>query len=100
MAPARKVLDAGSDKLRLPVDLVAGREFSADTEVHTIDGVDVPDGWMGLDVGVRTVERYADVISTAGTVFWNGPMGSFDLAPCETSARAAAESIAASDAVT
>jgi phosphoglycerate kinase len=98
--PARKVLDTGSDKLRLPVDLVAGREFAADTEVHTIDGVDVPDGWMGLDIGVRTVERYADAISTAGTVFWNGPMGAFELAPFETGTRAVAEAIAASDAVT
>jgi phosphoglycerate kinase len=98
--PARQVLDAGSDKLELPVDLVAGRAFSADTEVHTIDGVDVPDGWMGLDVGARTVERYADAIASAGTVFWNGPMGAFELAPFETGTRAVAEAIAASDATT
>jgi phosphoglycerate kinase len=98
--PARKVLDAGSDKLRLPLDLVAGREFSADTEVHTIDGVDVPDGWMGLDVGARTVDAYAEVIEHAGTVFWNGPMGAFELAPFETGTRAVAEAIAATDATT
>jgi phosphoglycerate kinase len=98
--PARQVLDAGSDKLRLPVDLVAGREFSADTEVHTIDGVDVPDGWMGLDVGVRTVDAYAGVIETAGTVFWNGPMGAFELEPFEAGTRAVAEAIAASNATT
>jgi phosphoglycerate kinase len=98
--PARKVLEAGSDKLRLPVDLVAGREFSADTEVHTIDGVDVPDGWMGLDIGVRTVEAYGEVIAGAGTIFWNGPMGAFELAPFETGTRAVAEAIAASDATT
>jgi phosphoglycerate kinase len=98
--PARKVLDAGSDKLRLPVDLIAGREFSADTEVHTIDGVDVPEGWMGLDIGARTVERYADAICTAGTVFWNGPMGAFELAPFETGTRAIAEAIAGSHSVT
>ena len=41
----------GDEKLRLPVDLVAGREFNADTESRAIDGVDVPDGWMGLDIG-------------------------------------------------
>ena len=98
--PARKVLEAGSDKLRLPVDLVAGRAFSADTEVQTIDGVDVPDGWMGLDVGVRTVDAYAEAIASAGTVFWNGPMGAFELAPFEAGTRAVAEAIAASDAVT
>jgi phosphoglycerate kinase len=98
--PARRVLDAGSDRLRLPVDLIAGREFSADTEVHTVDGVDVPAGWMGLDVGARTVDAYAEVIAGAGTVFWNGPMGAFELAPFETGTRAVAEAIAASDAVT
>jgi phosphoglycerate kinase len=98
--PARKVLDAGSDKLRLPLDLVAGRAFSADTEVHTIDGVDVPDGWMGLDIGARTVDAYATVIEHAGTVFWNGPMGAFELAPFETGTRAVAEAIAATDATT
>jgi phosphoglycerate kinase len=98
--PARKVLDAGSDKLRLPVDLIAGRAFSADTEVHAIDGVDVPDGWMGLDIGARTVEAYGAVIASAGTVFWNGPMGAFELAPFATGTRAVAEAIAASDATT
>jgi phosphoglycerate kinase len=98
--PARKVLEAGTDKLRLPVDLIAGREFSADTEVHTIDGVDVPDGWMGLDVGARTVDEYATVVENAGTVFWNGPMGAFELAPFETGTRAMAEAITATDATT
>jgi phosphoglycerate kinase len=98
--PARKVLDAGGDKLRLPVDLVAGREFSADTEVHTIDGVDVPPGWMGLDIGARTAERYATSVSSAGTVFWNGPMGAFELEPFATGTRVVAEAIAASAATT
>jgi phosphoglycerate kinase len=96
--PARRVMD--SEKLRLPVDLVAGREFSADTEVKTIDGVDVPDGWMGLDVGARTAERYADAIAKAGTVFWNGPMGAFELEPFAAGTKAVAEAIAASDATT
>jgi phosphoglycerate kinase len=98
--PARRVLDAGSDKLELPVDLVAGRAFSADTEVKTIDGVDVPDGWMGLDVGARTVDKYAGVIASAGTVFWNGPMGAFEMEPFARGTRAVAEAIAASDATT
>jgi phosphoglycerate kinase len=96
--PARRVMD--SEKLRLPVDLVAGREFSADTEVKTIDGVDVPDGWMGLDIGADTAERYADSIAKAGTVFWNGPMGAFELEPFAAGTRAVAEAIAASDATT
>ena len=73
--PARAALEKGADKLRLPTDLVAGREFSADTEVKPFDGVDVPDGSVGLDIGHSTAENYAAVIAGAGTVFWNGPMG-------------------------
>jgi phosphoglycerate kinase len=98
--PARRALDGGGDVLRLPYDLVAGREFSADTEVRPLTGVDVPDGWMGLDVGVRTAEAYATVIQRAGTVFWNGPMGAFELEPFEAGTRAVAEAIAATDATT
>jgi phosphoglycerate kinase len=96
--PARRVM--GSDKLRLPVDLIAGRAFSADTEVKAIDGVEVPDGWMGLDVGVRTAERYASTIAGAGTVFWNGPMGAFELEPFAAGTRLVAEAIAATQATT
>ena len=98
--PARKVLDAGSDKLRLPVDLIAGEAFSPDTAIKEIDGVDVPDGWMGLDVGARTAERYASVVASAGTVFWNGPMGAFELEPFAAGTRLVAEAIAASPATT
>jgi phosphoglycerate kinase len=98
--PARKVLDAGSDKLELPVDLVAGEAFDADTPVRAIDGVDVPDGWMGLDVGPKTAERYADVVRSAGTVFWNGPMGAFELEPFAAGTRAVAEAMASTSAIT
>jgi phosphoglycerate kinase len=98
--PARRALDGGGDVLRLPYDLVAGREFSADTEVRPLTGVDVPEGWMGLDVGVRTAEAYATLIHEAGTVFWNGPMGAFELEPFEAGTRAVAEAIAATDATT
>ena len=97
--PARRVLGAGGEKLRLPDDLVAGREFSSDTEVRELDGVDVPDGWMGLDVGGRTAGGYAEVIRDAGTVFWNGPMGAFELEPFAAGTRAVAEAVAESDAV-
>ena len=98
--PARRALAAGGEKLRLPSDLVAGREFSADTEVRALDGVDVPDGWMGLDIGQRTAAGYAEVIRDAGTVFWNGPMGAFELDPFAAGTRTVAEAVAESDAVT
>jgi phosphoglycerate kinase len=98
--PARRALAAGGEKLRLPSDLVAGREFSADTEARALDGVDVPDGWMGLDIGQRTAAGYAEVIRDAGTVFWNGPMGAFELDPFAAGTRTVAEAVAESDAVT
>jgi phosphoglycerate kinase len=92
--PARELLARGADKLRLPVDLVLGEAFDADTERRELDGVDVPDGWMGLDVGSRTAVAYADEIAGAGTVFWNGPMGAFELEPFAAGTRAVAEAVA------
>jgi phosphoglycerate kinase len=96
--PARQVMEDA--KLELPSDLVAGREFKADTEVRDLDEVDVPDGWMGLDVGQGTSERYAATIAGAGTVFWNGPMGAFELEPFAAGTRAVAEAMASTDATT
>jgi phosphoglycerate kinase len=92
--PARRTLEGGGDKLRLPSDLVAGRAFDADTEVQELDGVDVPDGWMGLDIGRDSAEAYASVIAEAGTVFWNGPMGAFELEPFAAGTRRVAEAMA------
>jgi phosphoglycerate kinase len=94
LEPARRVLQAGGEKLRLPVDLVCGEAFAADTPVTEVDGVDVPDGLMGLDVGPRTAQAYAEVIAAAGTVFWNGPMGAFELEPFAAGTRAVAEAVA------
>ena len=96
--PARAVMANG--KLELPTDLVAGREFKADTEVRKLDDVDVPDGWMGLDIGAGTAERYQAAIAAAGTVFWNGPMGAFELEPFAAGTRAVAEAMASTDATT
>jgi phosphoglycerate kinase len=86
--------DGSRCELMLPVDLALGRELSADTERREIDGIDVPDGWMGLDIGARTAAAYADAIAGAGTVLWNGPMGAFELAPFAAGTRAVAEAIA------
>jgi phosphoglycerate kinase len=98
LEPARKL--AGQDKIELPDDLVAGREFKADTERRELDGIDVPDGWMGLDIGEATAERYAGVIAEAGTVFWNGPMGAFELEPFAAGTKRVAEAIAAAPGTT
>jgi phosphoglycerate kinase len=100
---AREVLaqaEASKCELELPVDLVLGRSFDAETERLSIDGVEVPDGWMGLDVGPRTATAYAERIAAAGTVFWNGPMGAFELAPFAAGTRAVAEAVAAAPGTT
>ena len=84
----------------LPVDLVIGERFAEDTEALELDGLDVPDGWMGLDIGPRTAAAYSRVIADAGTVFWNGPMGAFELAPFAAGTRAVAEAVAAAPGTT
>ncbi len=91
----------GSDcELMLPVDLVLGESFDAATERREGDGVEVPDGWMGLDVGPRTAAAYAEKIAGAGTVLWNGPMGAFELEPFAAGTRTVAEVVAAAPGTT
>ena len=68
----------GSATILLPSDLVLADHFGADAAPVALDGIDVPDGMMGLDIGPRSAEAYATIIATAGTVFWNGPMGAFE----------------------
>ncbi|HKF82652.1 MAG TPA: phosphoglycerate kinase [Solirubrobacterales bacterium] len=87
-------------ELSLPVDLVLGREFSADTERKESDGVEVPEGWMGLDIGPRSAARYAEAIAGAGTVLWNGPMGAFEMEPFAAGTRRVAEAVAAAPGTT
>jgi phosphoglycerate kinase len=84
----------------LPGDLVLGREFDAATEVRHLDGTEVPDGWMGLDIGPATAHAYAERIAGAGTVFWNGPMGAFELEPFAAGTRGVAEAVAAAPGYT
>ncbi len=81
-------------ELILPVDLVIGRSFDADTERREIDAVEVPDGWMGLDIGPKSAARYAEAIAAAGTVLWNGPMGAFEMEPFAGGTRTVAEAVA------
>jgi phosphoglycerate kinase len=87
-------------ELMLPVDLVLGKSFDAATERRRSDGVEVPDGWMGLDIGPRTAAAYAEAVAAAGTLLWNGPMGAFELEPFAAGTQAVAEAVAASPATT
>ena len=59
----------------IPIDNVVGKEYNADTEYMIVDSDDIPDGWMGLDIGPKSTELFANAVKDAGTVIWNGPMG-------------------------
>ena len=94
---AKQVLpEAGEAQavLHLPEDLVLGREFDEGTEIKDLNGIDVPEGWIGLDIGTNTAAKYAKRIAGAGTVFWNGPMGAFELPPFAVGTRVVAEAVA------
>jgi phosphoglycerate kinase len=103
VAAAREALakaESSDCELVLPVDLVLGREFAADTETDELDGVEVPDGWMGLDIGPKSAALYAEAVAGAGTVLWNGPMGAFEMEPFAAGTRAVAEAVARAGATT
>jgi phosphoglycerate kinase len=89
-----------SARLELPGDLVLGDRMAEHAERRVLDGVEVPEGWMGLDIGPATATRYAGEIERAGSVFWNGPMGAFELEPFEGGTRAVAEAVARARGVT
>jgi len=84
----------------LPEDVVAAAAFDADAEARVVAWDDVPDGWLGLDIGPATRDRYAARIGKARTVFWNGPMGVFEWPPFAEGTKAVAEAVAAADAHT
>jgi phosphoglycerate kinase len=92
--------EGAEGKLKLPVDLVVADRFAADASPVAIDGVDVPQGMMGLDIGPRTAAEYAGSIASAGTIFWNGPMGAFEMEPFAAGTRAVAEAMASAPGTT
>jgi phosphoglycerate kinase len=103
VAMAARVLASAEDsraRIQLPEDLVIAERFDADAEARELDSVEVPEGWMGLDVGPRTAAAYADAIAEAGTVFWNGPMGAFELPRFAAGTRVVAEAIATAPGTT
>ncbi|MGY1772093.1 phosphoglycerate kinase [Blastococcus sp. SYSU D00813] len=91
----RRLLAEAGDRIVLPVDVVAASAFSADAETSVVDVHAIPDDRMGLDVGPRTVEAFGRELGDARTVFWNGPMGVFELAPFQAGTRGVAEAVAA-----
>ncbi|OLT38507.1 phosphoglycerate kinase [Saccharomonospora sp. CUA-673] len=93
----RRLLAEAGDKLLLPVDVVAADRFAADAATRTVPATAIEDGWMGLDIGPDSVRLFADAVGSAGTVFWNGPMGVFEMEPFAGGTRGVARSIADGD---
>ncbi|MEW6019534.1 MAG: phosphoglycerate kinase [Pseudomonadota bacterium] len=87
-------------ELLLPVDVIAADSFSQEADNKAVAADQIPDGWMGLDIGPRTISAFVDRIGEARTIFWNGPMGAFEMKPFEMGTRAIADAIAASQALT
>jgi phosphoglycerate kinase len=89
----RRLLEEAGDRIVLPVDIVCAPEFSADAPTTTVAVDAIPADQLGLDVGPRTVELFAEAIAAARTVFWNGPMGVFELAPFAEGTRGVADAV-------
>ncbi|HEX4728032.1 MAG TPA: phosphoglycerate kinase [Jatrophihabitans sp.] len=89
----RRLLAESGDKIVLPADVVVAAEVSADAETRVVPADAIPDGQKGLDIGPASVDRFAAALADADTVFWNGPMGVFELAPFAEGTRGVAEAI-------
>jgi phosphoglycerate kinase len=87
-------------RIEIPTDVVVAQEMTADARTQHVAADRVPDGWKGLDIGPETAGHYADVVGTAATVLWNGPMGVFELAPFAAGTRTVAEAVADARAFT
>jgi phosphoglycerate kinase len=92
----RSLLETG--KIVLPSDVVVADDFSAEAKTQTVGADSIPDGWKGLDIGPASVAAFAEVLGRAATVFWNGPMGVFELAPFAEGTRGVAQAIVDSGA--
>ena len=97
-AALKKAAERGVDLL-LPVDHVIADRFAADAEAREVD-VDIPEGWMGLDIGPRTRELYGERVRTARTVVWNGPMGVFEMERFRKGTETIGEAMAACEGTT
>ena len=86
--------------LLLPVDTAVGNEFKADCDSEVVDIKAMPAGWMGMDIGPKTIELFSDAIKNAGTVVWNGPMGVFEFDAFAKGTKAIAQALADSGAIT
>ncbi|MEG8179597.1 phosphoglycerate kinase [Nocardia terpenica] len=91
----KDLLDRFADVIHLPVDIVAADRFAAGADSKVVPANEIPEGWMGLDVGPESVKRFAALLTEAKTIFWNGPMGVFEFENFAAGTRGVAEAIVA-----
>jgi phosphoglycerate kinase len=99
---AKSLLDKAKGKninILLPSDVVIGDKFSDDCNAKTVDSNNIPNGWMGLDIGKKSISEFSDIIKNAGTIVWNGPMGVFEMQRFALGTKAIAKAVAESKAV-
>ncbi|MEU1993949.1 phosphoglycerate kinase [Nocardia gamkensis] len=89
----KQLLEQYADVIHLPRDIVVADKFAADAESKVVPAHQIPDGWLGLDVGPDSVHRFAVLLTEARTVFWNGPMGVFEFEKFAAGTRGVAEAI-------
>ncbi|WP_433575415.1 phosphoglycerate kinase [Nocardia brasiliensis] len=87
------LLERYADVIHLPRDIVAAEQFAADADSKVVPAHEIPDGWMGLDIGPESTDRFAALLTEAKTVFWNGPMGVFEFENFAAGTRGVAEAI-------
>jgi phosphoglycerate kinase len=97
---AKAKAEARGVRIELPVDVVAAAEPSADAAATTVDATEIPDDLKGLDIGPRTIARFADILADAKTVLWNGPMGVFEIEGFAAGTKGVAEAVAGASAFT
>src|SRR5688572_5377868 len=94
---AKELINKAKSKgvnLCIPVDAVIADKFANDAQKNEVDINNIPDGWMGLDIGKKTMQTFGDIIKSSKTILWNGPMGVFEMSNFETGTKQAAYDIA------
>jgi len=94
---ARELLESGGDRLELPTDTHCGDDFNSDCNKQVVAAGQIADGFEGLDIGTGTAKHYVELVASAKTVVWNGPMGVFEMPPFDAGTKAVAQAIADGD---
>jgi len=96
---ARELLELGKGKIQLPVDHLAVQKLDAPEGAKVFEG-EIPEGWIGIDIGPKTIELYCAEVAKSATILWNGPLGKFEDEPYSKGTKAIANTMAASKGVT